>query len=87
MRKEAIVNFVNRKVIRGIIHKKCGYCGTYVPETEFHVEHNRWDDRQGYCKKCKAIYMHNYHRNRNGRAKRIEEIDPAKIVDAETPQS
>lgn len=61
-----IMNYVNRKVIKGIIHKKCSCCHTYVPEAEFHIEYKRFDGRQAYCKKCKKEYMDDYYRKKRG---------------------
>lgn len=45
-----------RKVIKGIICKKCPICGQWIPETEFHKAINASDGKQGYCKRCKALY-------------------------------
>lgn len=47
-----------RRVIRGIIHKKCPICQQWVPETEFHKSTINGDAKQGYCRKCKSLYMH-----------------------------
>lgn len=45
-----------RKVIKGIIHKKCPICLQWVPETEYNKSINNPDAKQNYCKECQRLY-------------------------------
>ena len=52
-----MANRKERKVIKGIIHKKCACCQAYKPETEFDIWRVAWDNRQNYCKRCQRTYL------------------------------
>lgn len=52
-----MAKFYPRKVIRGIIYKRCGRCREYLPTTEFHPFRGpSYDHLQGYCKDCNRNY-------------------------------
>ena len=43
---------IARKVIRGVIYKRCAYCGDYKPESEFNLRNDTADKIQYYCREC-----------------------------------
>ena len=47
---------IARKVIRGIIYKRCAYCGDYKPESEFNLRNDTADKIQYYCRECNKTY-------------------------------
>ena len=47
---------IARKVIRGVIYKKCAYCGDYKPESEFNLRNDAADKIQYYCQECNKAY-------------------------------
>ena len=51
---------IPRKVIRGVIYKKCSLCEQYKPTTEFWPCRTRTDHLQNYCKDCKLQYQQTY---------------------------
>ncbi len=50
-----------RKVIKGIIHKKCPLCNQWLPETEFNKKAASMDSKQSYCTRCALLY-YRWHR-------------------------
>lgn len=64
-----------RKVIRGIIHKKCPICQMWIPETEFNKNIGQSDDKQGYCRRCQLLYQ-NWRRTvcKHYKVKRLQDI-------------
>jgi len=55
-----MANRKERKVIRGIIHKRCGSCGIYKPETSFDICRAAWDNRQCSCIWCQRRYLRSW---------------------------
>lgn len=51
-----MAKYIRRKVIRGIIHKRCASCGEYKPESEFNLKNESHDKIQYYCKECNKDY-------------------------------
>lgn len=51
---------VDRKVIRGIIYKRCSCCNKYYPESEFNQCAEHHDKLQCYCKQCNKDYCHEW---------------------------
>lgn len=47
---------IARKVIRGVIYKRCAYCGDYKPESEFNLRNDATDKTQYYCRECNKTY-------------------------------
>ena len=65
-----------RKVIRGIIHKKCPLCNQWLPETEFNKKTASMDAKQSYCIKCSLIYQRWYKAMcKHYKVKRLGDID------------
>ena len=58
---------IDRKVIRGIIHKYCSRCKEYRPESEFNRSTKHPDRLQGYCKECNILYCKEWHKENTGR--------------------
>ena len=46
-----------RKVIKGIIHKRCPLCNQGLPETEFNKKTASMDAKQAYCAQCALLYQ------------------------------
>lgn len=51
-----MAKYIRRKVIHGIIHKRCASCGEYKPESEFNLRNGSHDKIQYYCKVCNKDY-------------------------------
>jgi len=51
-----MAKYVPRKVIRGVIYKKCSCCGDYKPESEFSLKNASPDKIQYYCQTCNRAY-------------------------------
>ena len=47
---------IARKVIRGIIYKRCACCGDYKPESEYNLKNASPDKIQYYCRACNKSY-------------------------------
>ena len=47
-----MAKYIARKVIRGVIYKRCAYCGDYKPESEFDLRNDTADKIQYYCQEC-----------------------------------
>ena len=47
---------IARKVIRGVIYKRCACCGDYKPESEFNLRNDTTDNIQYYCRECNKTY-------------------------------
>ena len=47
---------IARKVIRGVIYKRCACCGDYKPESEFNLRNGAVDKIQYYCRECNKAY-------------------------------
>ena len=47
---------IARKVIRGVIYKRCACCGDYKPESEFNLRNDTADKLQYYCQECNKAY-------------------------------
>ena len=45
-----------RKVMRGVIYKRCACCGDYKPESEFNLRNDTADKIQYYCRECNKKY-------------------------------
>lgn len=58
---------IDRKVVRGIIHKYCNRCADYRPESEFNRCTASMDHLQGYCKSCNIQYCREWHKEHEGR--------------------
>ena len=58
---------IDRKVIRGIIHKYCGRCKTYHPESYFNRRSEVSDNLQNYCRKCNIEYCREWSKRNMGR--------------------
>lgn len=58
---------IDRKVIKGIIHKCCGRCREYRPESEFNRCTKSPDHLQGYCRPCNVAYLRRWHKEHEGR--------------------
>lgn len=58
---------IDRKVRRGIIHKYCGRCKQYRPESEFNRCTKSPDELQGYCRTCNVLYCHDWRIEHKGR--------------------
>ena len=41
---------IARKVMRGVIYKRCACCGGYKPESEFNLRNEAADKIQYYCR-------------------------------------
>ena len=46
---------IARKVIRGVIYKRCAYCGDYKPESEFNLRNDTADKIQYSCQECNKV--------------------------------
>lgn len=57
---------IERKVIKGIIHKCCGRCREYLPESEFNRCTKAMDHLQGYCRPCNVSYCRQWHKEHEG---------------------
>lgn len=58
---------VEFKVIKGILFKRCPKCRGFVEMTKFHRKHENPHNKQSYCKKCNAIYQHDWYQQKNTR--------------------
>lgn len=58
---------IDRKVLRGIIHKQCSCCRRYRPESEFNKDADAPDRLQRYCKKCNMEYCKEWSKGLKGR--------------------
>ena len=58
--------YIDRKVKRGIIYKRCGYCHKYRPESEFNYRTDASDHLQVYCRSCNSEYCKNWHKEHRG---------------------
>jgi len=58
---------IERKVVRGIIHKYCARCHEYRPESEFNRCTKSPDHLQGYCRPCNVDYCRAWHKEHEGR--------------------
>lgn len=58
---------IDRKVIRGIIHKHCSRCREYHPESEFNRCTASTDHLQSYCRTCNVQYCRQWHKEHEGR--------------------
>lgn len=47
---------IARKVIRGVIYKRCACCGDYKPESEYNLKNASPDKIQYYCRACNKSY-------------------------------
>ena len=47
-----MAKYIERKVIRGVIYKRCACCGDYKPESEFNLRNDTSDKIQYYCRAC-----------------------------------
>ena len=45
-----------RKVMRGVIYKRCACCGDYKPESEYNLKNASPDKIQYYCRACNKSY-------------------------------
>lgn len=55
-----------RKVIKGIVYKKCPKCSQWLPLTEYHQRSAVSENKQCYCKPCALQYNRQYHQKRRG---------------------
>ena len=51
-----MAKYIARKVIRGVIYKRCACCGDYKPESEFNLRNDTVDKVQYYCRECNKAY-------------------------------
>ena len=51
-----MAKYIERKVIRGVIYKRCACCGDYKPESEFNLRNDTSDKIQYYCRACNKSY-------------------------------
>lgn len=51
-----MAKYIERKVIRGVIYKRCACCGDYKPESEFNLRNDTVDKIQYYCRTCNKSY-------------------------------
>lgn len=51
-----MAKYIARKVIRGVIYKRCACCGDYKPESEFNLRNDAVDKIQYYCRECNKTY-------------------------------
>ena len=51
-----MAKYIVRKVIRGVIYKRCAYCGDYKPESEYNLKNASPDKIQYYCRACNKSY-------------------------------
>lgn len=51
-----MAKYIERKVIRGVIYKRCACCGDYKPESEFNLRNDTVDKIQYYCRACNKSY-------------------------------
>ena len=49
-----------RKVMRGVIYKRCACCGVYKPESEFNLKNASPDKIQYYCRACNKSYCRDW---------------------------
>ncbi len=55
------MQIIPRRVIRGILHKRCGHCKQYKPYTDFALDNSKKIDHlQGTCKECHKYYLREY---------------------------
>ena len=47
---------IARKVMRGVIYKRCACCGDYKPESEYNLKNASPDKIQYYCRACNKSY-------------------------------
>lgn len=57
-----MANYIARRVIRGIIYKKCSKCHEYHPESEFNRCTKATDHLQSYCRPCNVDYCKAWHK-------------------------
>lgn len=58
---------IPRKVIRGVIYKRCGRCLEYKPTSDFHPHRTRKPDfLQSYCKECELENNKKYRQSKKG---------------------
>ena len=55
-----MAKYIERKVIRGVIYKKCACCGDYKPESEFNLRNDATDKIQYYCRACNKSYCRDW---------------------------
>ena len=51
---------IARKVIRGVIYKRCACCGDYKPESEYNLKNASPDKIQYYCRACNKSYCRDW---------------------------
>ena len=51
-----MAKYIERKIIRGVIYKRCACCGDYKPESEYNLKNASPDKIQYYCRACNKSY-------------------------------